>query len=83
MEDECRDVLASEINDVLRGSLQFQHFMVPGGFKSASLKLISNLDLLVIFGFVVQVVFQLDNEFNGLAQSVHDEFLSSKSLNLG
>ena len=44
--------------------------------------MVSNLDLLVVFAFVVEVVLEFDDEFNGFAQSVHDEFLGSK-LDLG
>ena len=83
MEDETGNVLASEINDVLRCTFKFQHFMVSSGFKTTGFKLISNLDLLVVFPFVVEVVLKFDDEFNGFAQSVHDEFLGSERFDLG
>ena len=45
--------------------------------------MVSNLDLLVVFAFVVKVVFEFNDEFHRFAESVHDEFLGSEGLDLG
>ena len=83
VEDEPRDVLSSEVHDVLGRALKFEHLMVSSGFKPTGFELVSNLELLVVLAFIMQVVFELDDEFDGLAEAVHDEFLGTEGFDLG
>ena len=83
VEDEAGDMLASEVHDVLRCAFKFEHFMVASSLKATGFELVTNLDLLVVLALVVKIVFQLDDEFNGLAKAVHDELLRSKGFDLG
>ena len=43
MEAEFGDNLSAEVNYVLWRSFKFQQFVIAGGFKTSSFKLISNL----------------------------------------
>ena len=83
MEDERRNVIATEVHDVLGGAFQFEHLVVTSGFESTRFKLVADLDLLVIFAFIVKVVLEFNNQFNCLTQAVNHQFLSTEGLDLG
>ena len=75
-------MLTTEINDVLRCSLKFEHLVVSSRFESTGFQLVSNLDLLVVLSLIVEVVLKFDNEFNRLSEAVHDQFLSTERFDL-
>ena len=75
-----RDDLTPEVDDVLRGSHEFQKFVVAGGFQATRLQLVANLGALLVLGLVVEVVLQLTDEFDALAQPIHDQLLAAERL---
>ena len=83
MEAEVRCYLPTEVDDVLRGPDEFEHFVVPSGLKSSSLKLVAQFGALLVLGFVIESDLQFEYELDGLAQSVHDQFLVAEGLDSG
>ena len=83
MEADGRCYLPTEVDDVLRGPDEFEHFVVPSGLKPPGLELVTQLRALLVLGFIIKSVLQFDDELNGLAQSVHDQLLVAEGLDPG
>ena len=71
-----------EIDDVLRSPRKFQHLVVPCCFQTASLKLVANLVSLFPLQLLIVVVLKFADEFNALAEPIHNQLLATKSLDL-
>ena len=80
MEADGRCYLPTEVDDVLRGPDEFEHFVVPSGLKPPGLELVTQLRALLVLGFLIKSVLQFDDELNGLAQPVHHQFLVAERL---
>ena len=76
-------MLASVIDDVLRCAVEFEHLVVAGCFKPTGFELVADFDLQVVLGFVLEVVLELDDEFHGFTEPVHDQLLCSEGFDLG
>ena len=56
--------------------------MIACRFKPTRFKLVSNLDFLVVFSFIIKAVLKFDDQFNGFPKTIHDEFLVLEGSNL-
>ncbi len=76
-------MFASVVDDVLGRTVEFQHFVITGRFEPAGFELVADFHFQVVFGLVLEVVLEFDDEFHGFAEPIHDQLLRTEGFDLG